>query len=91
MFALLSLNLYFGCVSKVSNISPIQPMQPPASTDQIDQCGWVQVNEVVKTSLFVVPISTESRSYHNQLYYCCPGPKKNPAPMCYQAQWAKTK
>ena len=76
----------FGCSSKVSSISSVQPMQPNASLEQSDQCGWIQVNETV-SEMF----SSVTRQYDKQLYYCCPGSKESPKPMCYQTQWVVPK
>lgn len=81
-------SLLIGCsTKKVSTITSVQPKQPNASIEQENQCGWVQVNEVQTKSILNIPISLTPRQFDRQLYYCCPGPKDKPEPVCYQSKW----
>ena len=88
MYVFLASAILLGCSTKrVSTIGSVQPQQPNATLEASDQCGWVQVNEVLTKSVLGLPISSTPRQFTKQLYYCCPGPKESPAPSCYQAEW----
>jgi hypothetical protein len=48
-------------------------------------CGWVVVDEVMKTKFLGLTLSSYVRQFNDALFYCCPGESKTPA--CQQADW----
>ena len=87
MFNLLFSLLFVGCAKQTSSFSPVQPQSASPSVEVENQCGWVSVKETIPIGLFFF----KTRQFTEQLYYCCPGEKESPKPMCYQATWVEPK
>ncbi len=82
-----------GCTSRVSSYVPI-PVVPPENSYKWEAglpaeqagCGWVAVDETVRTRLFGLTLKQDSRQFERSLFYCCPG-ATDPDPRCYQTDW----
>jgi len=91
-FALVASLFVMGCSTHQSVLrsSPLGPAtaegeeavtKGPVEAD----CGWVVVDEVMKTKFLGLTLSSYVRQFNDALFYCCPGESK--APACLQADW----